>query len=155
MKKQDDLLEDYDVLLEICRINGITVYENQPLKNLRGFIYIDTILLKEGLTELEKRAVLTEELTHYFNDTGRVEWRQEMKTRRIMIKENIGLKDVIDAIIDTGEGATFWTVAETLGVPEWLFKEAYEFYSILPYEDMIYRGHLVKFNPIHVWPIEE
>lgn len=151
------MLKTYDELLDIAYQKGLHVYENQPLKHLRGFIFIDKILLREGLTEIEKRAVLTEEILHFDRDTGDVtkDWRKELRTHRRLIEKYIPLKDLLDIIIDNKENGTPAFNAECLEIPVWLYQEAIEYYSILPYRNITYRNCIVQFNPIHINPIEE
>lgn len=152
------MLKTYDELLEIAYRKGLRVFENQPLVYpFRGFIYFNKILLREGLTELEKRAVLTEEILHYDRDSGNItkNWRIELRTHRRLIEKYVPLQDLIDVIIDNKEYGTPEVNAESLEIPVWLYQEAVEYYSILPFRDIEYRGCIVKFNPIHVYSIEE
>ena len=151
------MLKSYDELLDEAYQLGLSVYENQPLKHLRGFIFIDKILLRYGLTEIEKRVVLTEEIFHFKRDYGDVteDWRKELRTRRALIEQCVSLRDLIDVIIDNKENGTPSVNADSLGIPVWLYQEAIEYYSVLPFRDVIYRSCIVRFNPIHVDPIEE
>lgn len=148
-----NLLKSYDELLDLAQSKGLHVFEEQPLDHCRGFIFVDTILLKAGLSEYDKRAVLTEEIMHFDRDYGDITqlWNREIRTHRRVIESNISLFEFIDAIIDNGEYATPYSVAETLQIPEWMYYEILDYYSILPYEDMHYRGHIVKFNPLHIF----
>ena len=147
------MLKTYDELLEIANRKGLRVYENQPLKHLRGFIFFNKILLREGLTEIEKRAVLTEEILHFDRDSGNTikNWRVEIRTHRRLIEKYVPLNDLIDVIIDNKENGTPAVNADSLEIPVWLYQEAIEYYSVLPFRNIKYRGCIVQFNPIHVY----
>ena len=151
------MLKTYDELLEIAYQKGLTVFENVPLKyDQRGLIVIDTIMLNDRLkTEIEKRAVLAEEITHYDTNTGNIlnNRYEELRAHRALIKANISLKELIDAIIDCNYSASFYNVAQYLELPEWLFKEVFEFYSKIPFRDTTYRNCKITFNPIHITPL--
>lgn len=155
--RRTKLLKSYDQLLDLAQSKGLHVFEDQPLNKLRGYINMNIVLLRDGLSELDKRAVLTEEITHFDINYGDItqNLRQELKAHRRVIESNISLYELLDAIIDNKENATPYNVATTLEVPEWLYKEIYEFYSNLPFRNLYYRNHLIKFNPLHVDPIEE
>lgn len=151
------MLKTYDELLDIAYKKGLYVFENQPLDNLRGFIFIDKVLLKEGMTQTEMRAVLSEEILHFDRDEGNItrNIRAEIRTHRKLIEDNISLKELIDVVIDNKENGTPAVNAESLDVPVWLYQEAVEYYSLLPYRTMNYRGCIVTFNPLRIYPDEE
>lgn len=151
------MLKTYDELLDIAYQKGLYVFENQPLAHLRGFIFFNKILLREGLTEIEKRAVLTEEILHFDRDFGDItrNLRAEVRTHRKLIEENISLRELIDTIIDNKENGTPLVNAESLEIPVWLYQEAIEYYSILPYRNLEYRECIITFNPFHVYPKED
>lgn len=151
------MIKSYEELLDIAHQKGLIVLENAPLKyDQRGLIFFDTILINERLrTEVEKRAVLIEEITHFERNTGNImnNSYEEMRAHRALIKANISLQELLDAIIDCNYSASYYSVAERLGLPEWLLKEVYKLYSALPFRDLTYRNCRISFNPIHVIPL--
>lgn len=151
------MIKSYDELLDIAYQKGLTVFEDVPLNyKQRGLIFIDTILLSDRLKTLkDKRAVLAEEITHFDTNTGNIlnNRYEEIRAHRALIKGNISLRELLDAIIDCNYSASYNSVAELLDVPEWLFKEIYNLYSALPFRDMTYRNCKITFNPIHIMPL--
>lgn len=147
--------------MDLAQSLGLNVFENVPLVgNVRGMIYIRTIALSDKLkTEDDKRVVLAEEITHYQKNTGNItdlniHIHEELIAHKAMI-EQIDLFEVLDAIIENGEYANSYNTSKTLGLPEWFFKELYQFYSKLPVKPFIYRHCRVYFNPLRLEPIEE
>lgn len=151
-------MESYDGLLDKAQALGLTVYEKIPLEEeQRGMILLRTIGLSDILeTENEKRTVLAEEIAHFEYNTGDItqDPHAEWIAHKAMI-ESVGLVDMIEAIIENGEHANIYTVAQTLGIAEWFCEEVYKFYSDLPLRPFKYRGYIVSFHPLNVRVNEE
>ena len=104
------MIKSYDELLDIAYQKGLTVFEDVPLNyKQRGLIFIDTILLSDRLKTLkDKRAVLAEEITHFDTNTGNIlnNRYEEIRAHRALIKGNISLRELLDAIIDCNYSAS-------------------------------------------------
>lgn len=151
------MLKTYNELLDIAQSLNLSVYEDVPLEGeQRGIIHINTVLMSEDLTDYGKRAVLSEEIIHYQTDSGDISRneRRELRAHKKLIEENVSLTELLDAIIELGYNADFYSVAELLEIPEWLCKEAYKYYSSFPFKDRKYKGFVIHFNPLRVLPEE-
>lgn len=151
------MLKEYDELLDIAQSMHLSVFENIPLKgDQRGHIHIDTVLLRDGLSNVNKRATLTEEILHFNRDDGNImeNNRAELRTHKKLIEKVVSFEEMLDAIIELGYSANFYTVAEILDIPVWLCEEAYKYYGSFPLRDLTYKGYIIQFNPLRVLPEE-
>lgn len=153
------MLETYDEVLDIAESYGLFVVENVPFEgNTRGMIFGNQILISDRIhTTNEKRAVAIEEITHFEVSSGNIvkNNKEELKAHKKMTTERITVFELLDAVIDLGYNANYYTVANKLEIPEWFLKEAIESYSNLPLRPFEYRNCIVTFNPFSVINKEE
>lgn len=123
---------DYTELLIEADTNNLITKE-KPLRANKGRIKGNRIAIRKGLTEIEKKCVLAEELGHHYTTSGDIlkestvmDRKQEQQARTWAYNKLIGLMGIVDSYKAGCHDAH--EMAEYLNVTEEFLIEALERY---------------------------
>lgn len=159
-------MSKYLDLKEYVKSLGLYVIEDYDFQcsKLNGLINNSYIYLSDRLqTVEEKYCVLAEELAHFKRNVGDItnlsdtkNRKQEIKAHRFAIRNYlVPLEKLLDVIIDLKENANYFNIAQKLGITEEWLKETIYYYSVVNDGDMIYKEHIVTFNPFNVRSVKD
>lgn len=123
---------DYTELLIEADTNNLITKE-KPLRANKGRIKGNRIAIRKGLTEIEKKCVLAEELGHHYTTSGDIleestvsDRKQEQQARTWAYNKLIGLMGIVDSYKAGCHNAH--EMAEYLNVTEEFLTEALKRY---------------------------
>lgn len=133
-------MTSYEELLELADLLGLRVaerYHFEEAPKLKGLIVNDKIKLSTILeNDTERRCKLAEEIAHALLNMGNItdlrdlaNARQEKKAHKLAVQLTVTLTDIADAVLYYGEDASFYNVAEHLGITVEFLEETIEIYK--------------------------
>ena len=141
----------YEQLLMEADSKGlITKEKNLPIS--KGRIKGNRIAIKRGMTEMEKKCVMAEELGHYYTGTGDIldqssvsNRKQEMHGRIYAYNKLVGLMGIIDA--HKHHCQNLFETAEYLDVTEEFLSDALNYYKAKYGKGVCIDNYVIYFEP--------
>ncbi len=141
----------YEQLLMEADSKGlITKEKNLPIS--KGRIKGNRIAIKRGMTEMEKKCVMAEELGHYYTGTGDIldqssvsNRKQEMHGRIYAYNKLVGLMGIIDA--HKHHCQNLFETAEYLDVTEEFLSDALNYYKAKYGKGVSIDNYVIYFEP--------
>ena len=141
----------YEELLQEAYDNNLIVKE-KPLKGYEGRIKKNKIAIKKDMTLTEKSCALSEELGHYFTNTGNVidlsdtrNIKQELQARFWAYNKQIGLIGIVQAYENRCQSRK--EIAEYLNVTEKFLSEALTCYKSKYGVSVKIDNYIIRFIP--------
>ena len=141
----------YEQLLMEADSKGLLTKEkNLPIS--KGRIKGNRIAIKRGMTEMEKKCVMAEELGHYYTGTGDIldqssvsNRKQEMHGRIYAYNKLVGLMGIIDA--HKHHCQNLFETAEYLDVTEEFLSDALNYYKAKYGKGVSIDNYVIYFEP--------
>lgn len=138
------------LLMEADRKGLLTKEKNLPIS--KGRIKGNRIAIKRGMTEMEKKCVMAEELGHYYTGTGDIldqssvsNRKQEMHGRIYAYNKLVGLMGIIDA--HKHHCQNLFETAEYLDVTEEFLSDALNYYKAKYGKGVSIDNYVIYFEP--------
>ncbi len=136
--------------MEADQQNLITKEKDLPVS--KGRIKGNRIAIKKGLTEVEKKCVMAEELGHYYTGTGDIldqssvsNRKQELRGRIHAYDRLVGLMGIIDAY--RHNCSSIFEAAEYLNVTEEFLNASLCYYKARYGVSVLVDNYIVYFEP--------
>ncbi len=141
----------YEQLLMEADSKGLLTKEkNLPIS--KGRIKGNRIAIKRGMTEMEKKCVMAEELGHYYTGTGDIldqssvsNRKQEMHGRIYAYNKLVGLMGIIDA--HKHHCQNLFETAEYLDVTEEFLSDVLNYYKAKYGKGVSIDNYVIYFEP--------
>lgn len=142
---------DYDNLLEEAKKENLIVKE-KPLIYTNGRIKGNKVALRKGMTSVQGKCALAEELGHHYTTAGNIldqsktdNRKQERRARYWAFKKLVSLFDIIRAYYHGCQNS--YEMAEYLEVTEEFLREALDLYRSKYGTGIQYDEYMISFEP--------
>ncbi len=138
------------LLMEADSKGLLTKEKNLPVS--KGRIKGNRIAIKKGMSEIEKKCVMAEELGHYYTGTGNIldqssvsNRKQELYGRVYAYNKLIGLMGIIQA--HKHHCQNLYEIAEYLDVTEEFFADSLKYYKAKYGKSVNIDNYVIYFEP--------